>query len=154
MANKGVNKVILVGYLGQDPETRYTQSGNSVTTISLATSETWKDKNTGENRERTEWHRVVFFGKLAEISGEFLKKGSQVYIEGQIQTRKWKDQNGNERYSTEVVVGIGGTMQILNNPFNKNNEIKDNKSFNKEENEENDLDKDINLDDFSDDIQF
>lgn len=113
MANRGINKVILVGNLGQDPEVRYLPNGGAVANISIATSETWKDKQTGEQKDRTEWHRVVIFGKLAEIAGEYLKKGSQVYIEGQLQTRKWQDQSGQDRYSTEVVVNIGGTLQIL-----------------------------------------
>lgn len=113
MASKGINKVILVGNLGQDPEIRYLPNGGAVANISIATSETWKDKQTGEQKDRTEWHRVVIFGKLAEIAGEYLKKGSQVYIEGQLQTRKWQDQSGQDRYTTEIVVNIGGTMQIL-----------------------------------------
>lgn len=113
MANRGVNKVILVGNLGQDPEIRYMPNGGAVANISIATSETWKDKQTGEQKERTEWHRVVIFGKLAEIAGEYLRKGSQVYIEAQLQTRKWQDQSGQDRYTTEVVVNIGGTMQLL-----------------------------------------
>ena len=113
MASRGINKVILIGHLGQDPEVRYMPNGNAVVNMTLATSENWKDKNTGENKERTEWHRIVLFGKLAEIAGEYLKKGSQVYIEGSLQTRKWQDQNGLERYTTEIVVNIGGTMQML-----------------------------------------
>ncbi|WP_392562768.1 single-stranded DNA-binding protein [Orbus sturtevantii] len=113
MANRGINKVILVGNLGQDPEVRYLPNGGAVANISVATSETWKDKQTGEQKDRTEWHRVVIFGKLAEIAGEYLKKGSQVYIEGQLQTRKWQDQSGQDRYTTEIVVNIGGTLQIL-----------------------------------------
>ena len=114
MANRGINKVILVGNLGQDPEVRYMPNGNAVANFSVATSESWKDKQTGENRDRTEWHRVVVFGKLAEIAGEYVKKGTQVYLEGQLQTRKWQDQAGNDRYSTEVVINaVGGTLQIL-----------------------------------------
>lgn len=113
MAQRGINKVILIGHLGQDPEMRYMPSGNAVANISLATSESWKDKQTGEPKERTEWHRVVFFGKLAEIVGEYLRKGSQVYIEGRLQTRKWQGQDGQDRYTTEIVVDIGGTMQML-----------------------------------------
>ncbi|ADD79488.1 single-stranded DNA-binding protein [Candidatus Riesia pediculicola] len=113
MASRGINKVILIGYLGQDPEIRYMPNGNAVANLSLATSENWKDKQTGEMRERTEWHRVVIFGKLAEVSGEHLRKGSQVYIEGSLQTRKWQDQNGQDRYNTEVIVNIGGTMRML-----------------------------------------
>lgn len=113
MAQRGINKVILIGHLGQDPEMRYMPSGNAVANITLATSETWKDKQTNQPKEKTEWHRVVFFGKLAEIVGEYLRKGSQVYIEGRLQTRKWQDQSGQDRYTTEVVVDIGGTMQML-----------------------------------------
>lgn len=111
---RGINKVILVGNLGQDPEVRYMPNGNAVANFSIATSESWKDKQTGENRDRTEWHRVVIFGKLAEIAGEYCKKGSQVYLEGQLQTRKWQDKSGQDRYTTEVVINpIGGTLQML-----------------------------------------
>lgn len=113
MVSRGVNKVILVGNLGQDPEVRYTPSGSAVANITLATSESWRDKQTGENKEVTEWHRVVLFGKLAEVAGEYLRKGSQVYIEGQLRTRKWQDQGGQDRYTTEVTVNVGGTMQML-----------------------------------------
>ncbi len=113
MATRGINKVILIGNLGADPETRYMPNGNAVANVSLATSDSWKDKNTGEQRERTEWHRVVFFGKLAEIVGQYLKKGSKVYVEGRLQTRKWQGQDGQDRYTTEVVVDQGGTMQML-----------------------------------------
>lgn len=113
MASRGVNKVILVGNLGQDPEVRYMPNGGAVANITLATSESWRDKQTGEMKEQTEWHRVVLFGKLAEVAGEYLRKGSQVYIEGQLRTRKWQDQSGQERYTTEVVVNVGGTMQML-----------------------------------------
>ena len=97
-----VNKVILVGNLGADPETRYTASGDAVCNIRLATTDSWKDKSSGEKREMTEWHRVVFFGKLAEIAGQYLKKGSQVYLEGRIRTRKWQDKDGQDRYTTEI----------------------------------------------------
>ncbi|NEG99726.1 single-stranded DNA-binding protein [Pantoea agglomerans] len=113
MASRGVNKVILVGNLGQDPEVRYLPNGGAVANITLATSESWRDKQTGENKEVTEWHRVVLFGKLAEVAGEYLRKGSQVYIEGQLRTRKWQDQGGQERYTTEITVNMGGTMQML-----------------------------------------
>ncbi|EUL66989.1 single-stranded DNA-binding protein [Enterobacter hormaechei] len=113
MASKGVNKVIIVGNLGQDPEVRYLPSGGAVCSLTLATSESWRDKATGELKEQTEWHRVVLFGKLAEVAGEYLRKGSQVYIEGQLRTRKWTDQAGTEKYTTEVVVNVGGTMQML-----------------------------------------
>ncbi|MCX8588247.1 MULTISPECIES: single-stranded DNA-binding protein [unclassified Gilliamella] len=126
MANRGINKVILVGNLGQDPEVRYMPNGSAVANFSVATSESWKDKQTGENRDRTEWHRVVVFGKLAEIAGEYIKKGTQVYLEGQLQTRKWQDQTGNDRYTTEVVVNpIGGTLQILSSR-NGNDNFDDN----------------------------
>ena len=111
---KGVNRVIIVGNLGQDPEVRYLPNGGAVTNITLATSESWKDKQTGENKESVEWHRAVLFGKLAEVAGEYLRKGSQIYIEGKLQTRKWQDQSGADRYSTEVVVNpMGGVMQML-----------------------------------------
>lgn len=113
MASRGVNKVILVGNLGQDPEVRYMPNGGAVANITLATSEAWRDKQTGENKEVTEWHRVVLFGKLAEVAGEYLRKGSQVYIEGQLRTRKWQGADGQDRYTTEVVVNVGGTMQML-----------------------------------------
>ncbi|MDP5053863.1 MAG: single-stranded DNA-binding protein [Congregibacter sp.] len=110
MASRGVNKVILVGNLGADPETRFMPSGGSVTNISLATSETWKDKQTGQPQERTEWHRVVFFNRLAEVAAEYLRKGSKLYVEGAIRTRKWQDQSGQDRYTTEIV---GSEMQML-----------------------------------------
>ncbi|ELF6887795.1 single-stranded DNA-binding protein SSB2 [Salmonella enterica] len=113
MATRGVNKVILVGNLGQDPEVRYMPNGGAVANLTLATSETWRDKAYGEMREHTEWHRVVVFGKLAEIASEYLRKGAQVYIEGQLRTRKWTDQSGQDKYTTEVVVGQNGTMQML-----------------------------------------
>ena len=107
---RGVNKVILVGNLGRDPEVRYSPNGQAIANVNIATSESWKDKNTGEKQERTEWHRIVFFGRLAEIAGEYLKKGSQIYVEGRLQTRKWQDKDGNDRYTTEVVAG---DMQML-----------------------------------------
>lgn len=114
MASRGVNKVILVGNLGGDPEVRYMPSGNAVANITIATSESWRDKNTGEQKEKTEWHRIAIFGKLAEIAGEYLRKGSKVYIEGQLQTRKWQNQQGQDQYTTEVVVqGFNGIMQML-----------------------------------------
>ena len=107
---RGVNKVILVGNLGQDPEIKYMPSGQAVCNISIATTESWNDKTSGEKVEKTEWHRVVFFRRLAEIAGEYLRKGSQVYVEGRLQTRKWQDQNGNDRYTTEIVAN---EMQML-----------------------------------------
>jgi len=108
--SRGVNKVILVGRLGKDPETRYTPSGAAVTNISIATSEQWKDKNTGEKQEKTEWHNIVFFGKLAEIAGEYLKKGSECYVEGSLTTEKWQDKSGNDRYTTKIKAN---EMQLL-----------------------------------------
>ena len=107
---RGVNKVILVGNLGQKPEMRYTQTNTAVATLSIATSESWKDKDSGEQREKTEWHRVVFFGKLAEIAEQYLDKGSQLYVEGKLQTRKWQDKEGNDRYTTEI---LGNEMNML-----------------------------------------
>lgn len=108
---RGINKVILIGNLGQDPETRYMPSGGAVTNITLATSETWKDKQSGQQQERTEWHRIVFFNRLAEIAGEYLRKGSKVYIEGALRTRKWQDKaTGQDRYTTEIVAN---EMQML-----------------------------------------
>ncbi|ECC6922082.1 single-stranded DNA-binding protein [Salmonella enterica] len=121
MASRGLNKVMLIGHLGQDPDVRYLPNGNAVAMLSLATSDTWKDKQTGEQKERTEWHRVVIYGKLAEIAGEYLRKGSQVYIEGELRTRKWTDQSGQERYTTEVVVSMQGTMQMLGSRGNGGN---------------------------------
>jgi single-strand DNA-binding protein len=110
MASRGINKAILIGNLGADPETRYSAGGTAVTNIRIATSETWRDKNSGEMTERTEWHRVVFFARLAEIAGEYLRKGSKVYVEGRLQTRKWQGQDGQDRYTTEIVAN---EMQML-----------------------------------------
>lgn len=111
---RGVNKVIILGTLGQDPEVRYMPNGGAVANVSVATSESWNDKATGEKKEQTEWHRVVIFGKLAEIAGEYLRKGSQVYFEGQLRTRKWTDNSGVEKYTTEIVIQqMGGVMQMI-----------------------------------------
>jgi len=107
---RGINKVILIGNLGRDPEVRYMPSGGAVANVALATSSSWRDKQTGEQNERTEWHNVVFFNRLAEIAGEYLKKGSKVYVEGSLRTRKWQDKNGNDRYTTEIVAN---EMQML-----------------------------------------
>ena len=110
----GVNKVIIVGNVGKDPETRFLPNGGAVTNLTIATSESWKDKQTGEQKEKTEWHRVVMFGKLAEIAGEYVKKGSKLYIEGALQTRKWTNQQGQDQYTTEIVLqGFNGVMQML-----------------------------------------
>ncbi len=114
MASRGVNKVIVLGNLGGDPEIRYLPNGGAVANITVATSESWRDKQSGEQKEKTEWHRVVLFGKLAEVAGEYLRKGSQVYIEGQLQTRKWQNQQGQDQYTTEIVVqGFNGVMQMI-----------------------------------------
>jgi len=122
---RGVNKVILIGNLGKDPEVRHMPSGGSVANVTIATTEGWKDKQTGEQQEKTEWHRVVFFGRLSEIVGEYLKKGSKVYIEGRLQTKKWQDNNGNDRYTTEIVANDlqmldsrGGGSTDFNKPDN------------------------------------
>jgi single-strand DNA-binding protein len=108
--SRGINKVIIVGNLGNDPETRYMPSGSAVTNLSVATNESWKDKQTGEQKDRTEWHKVAMFGRLAEIAAEYLRKGSQVYIEGKLRTRKWQDKDGQDRYTTEIVAD---EMQML-----------------------------------------
>lgn len=113
MASRGVNRVTILGNLGNDPEVKYTASGSAIANLTVATSESWNDKATGEKREAVEWHRVVLFGKLAEVAGEYLRKGSQVYIEGQLRTRKWTDNAGVEKYTTEIVVGMNGVMQML-----------------------------------------
>ncbi len=107
---RGLNKVMLIGNLGADPEVRYTSGGSAVANLRLATAESWRDKESGDLQERTEWHRVVFFGRTAEVAGEYLKKGSQIYVEGRLQTRKWQDRDGNDRYTTEIV---GNDMQML-----------------------------------------
>ena len=107
---RGINKAIVVGNLGRDPEVRYSANGNAIANVTIATTDSWKDRQSGERQEKTEWHRVVFFGRLAEIAGEYLKKGSQVYVEGRLQTRKWEDRDGNERYTTEIVAA---DMQML-----------------------------------------
>jgi len=110
---RGVNKVILIGNLGQDPDTRYTPNGNAVVNLNLATDESYKDRQSGQLVPKTEWHRVVLFGKVAEVAGQYLRKGSKVYIEGRLQTRKWQGQDGQDRYTTEIVVDINGQMQML-----------------------------------------
>ncbi len=114
---RGINKVILIGNVGNDPDVRYAPSGSAITSLSLATSETWKDKQNGESQERTEWHRIVFFNRIAEIAGEYLKKGSKVYIEGSLRTRKWQDKAGVEHYTTEI---IGADMQLLDGKADTN----------------------------------
>jgi len=142
---RGINKVIIVGNLGADPDSRAMPSGNAVTNISVATSESWNDRETGEKQEKTEWHRVVFFNRLAEIAAQYLKKGSQVYIEGKIQTRKWEDKEGNERWTTEVVAN---QMQMLGDRMS-NDMSNDNASSSQSSS-----DNDFSTDEFDDDIPF
>ena len=149
MANRGINKVILIGNLGKNPEVRYMNNGTIITNITLATSENWKDKNTGDIKEKTEWHKIILFGKLAEISGKYLRKGSQVYIEGSLQTRKWIDKNGVNRYTTEILVNMNGKMHMLGNRIkNTQHDVSENKNnvnthklsnLNNQNNEENNL---------------
>ena len=120
----GINKVILVGNLGAKPEIKYASNGNAISNLSIATSESWTDKSTGQKQERTEWHRVSLFGKVAEIAGQYLDKGSKVYVEGKLQTRKWQDQNGQDRYTTEVVIsGFNGTLQMLDRRDDMNSSL-------------------------------
>jgi single-strand DNA-binding protein len=141
---RGINKVIVVGNLGADPDARYMPNGNAVTNISVATTASWKDKESGERQEKTEWHRVVFFGRLAEIASEYLKKGSQVYVEGRLQTRKWEDKEGNDRWTTEIVAN---EMQMLGERISSSSNA-DNFSAPKNSGSE------FASDDFDDDIPF
>ena len=126
----GVNKVILVGRLGRDPEVRYTPSGSAVANFSIATSEEWKDKGTGEKQEKTEWHRIVAWKRLGEICGEYLSKGSQIYVEGKLQTREWEDRDGNKKYTTEI---IAQSMQMLDSPKKEGNTVSRGNNFTSEE---------------------
>ena len=142
---RGINKVIIVGNLGADPDSRAMPSGNAVTNISVATSESWNDRETGEKQEKTEWHRVVFFNRLAEIAAQYLKKGSQVYVEGKIQTRKWEDKEGNERWTTEVVAN---QMQMLGDRMS--NDMSNNNASSSQSSSDNDF----STDEFDDDIPF
>ena len=149
MASRGVNKVMVIGNLGSDPEVRYMPSGGAVTNISVATSDTWKDKSSGEAQERTEWHRIVLFNRLAEIAGEYLRKGSKVFIEGSLRTRKWQDNSGQDRYTTEIVAR---EMQMLDSKSTDTIESAVNKkSVDKGHSS---ADKSANMDDFDDDIPF
>jgi len=141
---RGINKVIVLGNLGSDPDARYMPNGNAVTNISVATTNSWKDKESGERQEETEWHRVVFFGRLAEIASEYLKKGSQVYVEGRLQTRKWEDKEGNDRWTTEIVAN---DMQMLGERISSSSNS-DNLSAQKQSGSE------FATDDFDDDIPF
>lgn len=143
MASKGVNKAILIGNLGQEPEIRYLNNGDAVCNLSIATSESWKDNNSGEIKERTEWHRVVMFRRLAEVAAEYLKKGSKVFIEGKLQTRKWQDQQGQDRYTTEIVAS---NMQMLDARGGGSNEQQHQSDATQQSNQAaatNDLDDDI-----------
>ncbi len=159
---RGINKVILIGNLGQDPEVKFMPNGNAVTNVTVATSESWKDKNTGEQVDKTEWHRVVFFRRLAEIAGEYLKKGSKVYIEGKLQTRKWQDQSGNDRYTTEIVAnemqmldsrgGGGGAGGGFSKP--SSNQASSNQPSNQSSNQAPATAPAGGFDDFDDDIPF
>jgi len=153
MASRGINKVILVGTMGKDPETRFMPSGGAVTNISIATSETWKDKNTGQPQERTEWHKVVFFNRLAEIAGEYLRKGSKIYIEGALRTRKWQDQSGQDKYTTEIVAS---EMQMLDGkkPDSQNNKQQQAPAEQQRQPEPQVTQVDNDFDNFDDDIPF
>ena len=142
---RGINKVIIVGNLGADPDSRAMPSGNAVTNISVATSESWNDRDTGEKQEKTEWHRVVFFNRLAEIAAQYLKKGSQVYVEGKLQTRKWEDKEGNERWTTEVVAN---QMQMLGDRMS--NDMSNENASSSQSSSDNDF----STDEFDDDIPF
>lgn len=148
----GVNKTFIVGRLGKDPEIRYTTNGSAVANLSVATSEKYKDKNTGQDNEITEWHRIVAFGRLAEIIGEYLKKGSQAYFEGKLRTRKWQDQSGQDRYTTEIVVGH---MQMLGSAGDSNHAIHDNHPQQASNNQQAQAKQQApGSDDFDDDIPF
>jgi single-strand DNA-binding protein len=148
---RGINKVILIGNLGNDPEIRYTASGAAVANISLATAESWRDKETGDQQERTEWHRIVFFGRLAEIVGEYLKKGSQIYVEGRLQTRKWQDKDGNDRYTTEIVAN---EMQMLGSRSNRSSSDVVQSTPGNDEEDTGKTSKKRTDEDFDDDIPF
>ncbi|UNM95901.1 single-stranded DNA-binding protein [Ignatzschineria rhizosphaerae] len=155
---RGVNKVTILGFLGNDPDVRYTASGSAVATISIATSESWKDRNTGQQQERTEWHRVVFFGRLAEIAGQYLKKGSQVYVEGSLRTNKYTDKNGIERYSTDVNANdlqmLGGGNNNQSN-FDQRPQNNQRQGFNQQNRATNNFDANTaDFDSFSEDIPF
>jgi single-strand DNA-binding protein len=147
---RGINKVILVGNLGVDPEVRYMPSGSAITNIRLATSETWKDKDSGEAQERTEWHRIVFFNRLAEIAGEYLKKGSKVYVEGSLRTRKWQDKDGQDRYTTEIVAK---EMQMLDSKGGTS-DFKESSSSTKSSSDAMPAHESDNFQQFDDDIPF
>ena len=151
----GINKVILVGNLGAKPEVKYASNGNAISNLSVATSESWTDKSTGQKQERTEWHRVSLFGKLAEIAGQYLDKGSKVYVEGKLQTRKWQDQNGQDRYTTEVVVsGFNGTLQMLDRRDDSSSNTPSEHVTTKGQSEPEPSITPVSKDEFEDDIPF
>ncbi len=150
---RGVNKVILIGTCGQDPEVRYLQNGNCITNLSLATNDQWIDKQTGQKIEKTEWHRVVFFGKVAEIAGEYVKKGGQIYIEGKLQTREW-EKDGIKRYSTEIVVDTQGVMQLLGGRRDDGRDIKNRNNESQELSELKEVKVNNPPNDFPDDLPF
>ena len=155
---RGINKVIIVGNVGGDPETRYMPSGGAVTNLTIATNESWKDKASGERKERTEWHRVAMFNRLAEIAAEYLRKGSQVFIEGKLRTRKWQDKNGQDRYTTEIIADemqmLGGRTGAGNNNFDNDQQNNMTSELDQQPQESNDVARDSSSDDFDDDIPF
>jgi single-strand DNA-binding protein len=151
----GINKVILVGNLGAKPEVKYASNGNAISNLSVATSESWTDKSTGQKQEKTEWHRVSLFGKIAEIAGQYLDKGSKVYVEGKLQTRKWQDQSGQDRYTTEVVVsGFNGTLQMLDRRDSANSEAPTQSTPTPESSQSAPTITPVAKDEFEDDIPF
>jgi len=151
----GINKVILVGNLGAKPEIKYASNGNAISNLSIATSESWTDKSTGQKQERTEWHRVSLFGKVAEIAGQYLDKGSKVYVEGKLQTRKWQDQSGQDRYTTEVVIsGYSGTLQMLDRRDDMNSSAPAQQSQSQQASQSAPAITPVAPDEFEDDIPF
>lgn len=155
---RGINKVIIIGNVGGDPETRYMPSGGAVTNLTIATNESWKDKASGERKERTEWHRVAMFNRLAEIAAEYLRKGSQVFIEGKLRTRKWQDKNGQDRYTTEIIADemqmLGGRTGPGNNNFDNDQQNDMSSGLDQQPQESNDVARESGPDDFDDDIPF
>ncbi len=155
---RGINKVIIVGNLGGDPETRYMPSGGAVTNLTIATNESWKDKASGERKERTEWHRVAMFNRLAEIAAEYLRKGSQVFIEGKLRTRKWQDKNGQDRYTTEIIADemqmLGGRSGAGSNAFDNDQQNNISSELDQQSQDNTDTARETGPDDFDDDIPF
>ena len=155
---RGINKVIIVGNVGGDPETRYMPSGGAVTNLTIATNESWKDKASGERKERTEWHRVAMFNRLAEIAAEYLRKGSQVFIEGKLRTRKWQDKNGQDRYTTEIIADemqmLGGRAGTGSNNFSNDQQDEMTSELDQQTQDNADTSQQTSPDDFDDDIPF